>query len=279
MTRQTFSERIINDTSSRLEATLGAAEIGTWIWEMATDRVVADRNLATMFGMTEQEAAGAPLETYTRRIHAEDLPRVTAAIEEAAREGRRFDMEYRIRQPDGSLRWVAARGWVEQDKAGRPVRFPGVLIDITERKRALMALRESDERLRMAIDQTGLGTFDYDPKADVLEWSEGCRRIFGVPPGETVRYDTTFVRALHPDDRERTVAAVGEAIRPGGTGRYDIEYRVIDPGSGRQRWVAARGKTSFDDAGQPQHFIGTVLDITARKQSEEAALRCIFNVN
>ena len=106
------------------------------------------------------------------------------AIEQTIREpGRRLDTEYRIRQPDGSLRWVAARGSAERDSAGQPTRFPGVVIDITERKRALSAMRESDERLRMAIDQTGLGTFDYDPRTGVLEWSEGCRRIFGVSPG------------------------------------------------------------------------------------------------
>ena len=273
MTRQTLADQIIDDTRSRLEATLGAAEIGTWIWDVGPDHVTADHNLAAMFGVTAEEAAGAPLETYTRHIHEEDLPRVSAGIKEAAREGRRFDMEYRIRQRDGSVRWVAARGWAERDASGQPTRFPGVLIDITERKRALTALRESDERLRMAIDQTGLGTFDYDPNADELQWSEGCRRIFGVAPGEPVSYATTFVSALHPDDLARTQAAVAEALRPGGPGYYDVEYRVIGRNGGQERWVAARGKTTFDDAGQPQRFIGTVLDITVRKHSEEAAMR------
>ena len=273
VTRQVLTDRTVDDVRSRLEATLGAAEIGTWIWEVGPNRVTADRNLARMFNVSEADAAGGPLEAYTRHIHEEDLPRVQAAIDEAAREGRRFDTEYRVRQPDGGVRWVAGRGWIERDAAGRPVRFPGVLIDITERKRALIALRDSDERLRMAIDQTGLGTFDYDVPANQLTWSDGCRTIFGVAPGSPVTYEDTFARALHPDDRERTQAAVAEAVRPGGQGYYDIEYRVRPLDGAPERWVAARGKTTFDAAGQPERFIGTVLDITARKGAETAALR------
>ncbi len=272
VTRQVVSDQAFDEARSRLEITLGAAEIGTWIWEVGPDRVTADRNLARMFGVTPEEAAGGPLERYTCHIHEEDLPRVQAAIGEAASAGQRFETEYRIRQPDGSVRWVVGRGWVERDTAGKPTRFPGVLIDITERRNAQAALRESDERLRMAVDQTGLGTFDYDPKADVLQWSEGCRAIFGVGPDEPVSYETTFAQALHPEDRERTLAAIAEALRPGGAGRYEIEYRAVGLRNDRERWIAARGKTTFDDRGQPQRFVGTVLDITARKRAEEAAV-------
>ncbi len=273
VSRHVVSDEAILDVRSRLEATLGAAEIGTWIWEVGPDRVTADHNLARMFGVSPADAAGGPLEHYTRHIHEEDLPRVQAGIGEAAREGRRFEMEYRIRQPDGSIRWVAARGWAERDEAGNPTRFPGVLIDITDRRRAQTALRESDERLRMAIDQTGLGTFDYDPQTNVLQWSDGCRAIFGVAPDEPVSYETTFARALHPDDHDRTLAAIAEALRPGGEGHYEIEYRVVSALDGQERWVAARGRATFDEAGQPQRFVGTVLDITGRKRSEESALR------
>ncbi len=272
VTRQIASDQAIDDARSRLEITLGAAEIGTWIWEVGPDRVVADRNLARMFGVTPEEAAGGPLERYTRHIHEEDLPRVQAAIGTAASVGQRYETEYRIRQPDGAVRWVVGRGWVERDAAGKPTRFPGVLIDITERRHAQAAMRESDERLRMAVDQTGLGTFDYDPKTDVLQWSEGCRAIFGVGPDEPVSYQTTFAQALHPEDRERTLAAINEALQPGGAGRYEIEYRVVGLHNDRERWIAARGKTAFDDKGQPERFVGTVLDITARKRAEEAAV-------
>ena len=273
VTTLVLSNRAADDTRSRLEATLSAAEIGTWIWEMGPDRVTADQNLARIFGVDPADAAGGPVEHYTRHIHQEDLPRVQAGIEEAAREGRRFDMEYRIRQGDGSLRWVAARGWVEKDAAGQPTRFPGVVIDITERREAQAALRETDERMRAAIDLTGLGTFDYDPATHVLQWSDGCRQMFGVSPGESVSYETTFVRGLHPDDRERTSAAVEAALRPGGTGQYDIEYRTVSPLDGRERWVAARGRTLFDENSRAQRFVGTVLDITGRKRMEEAAVR------
>ncbi len=274
VTRQVLSDQAVTDARTRLEATLGAAEIGTWSWEIGPNRVTADRIVARLFNVSAAEAEGGPLEAFTHHIHEEDLPRVQALIAEVMHgTERRYDTEYRVRQPDGGMRWVVSRGWVELGAAGRPAVFSGVLIDITERRRAAAALRDSDERLRMAIEQTGLGTFDYDVPANQLTWSDGCRGMFGVPAGAPVSYEDTFRRALHPDDRVSTQAALDEAIRPGGRGYYDVEYRVRPLDGSPERWIAARGKTTCDEAGQPQRFIGTVLDITGRKRAETAAQR------
>ena len=124
----------------------------------------------------------------------------------------------------------------------------------------------------MAIESARLGTFDYDPRGGKLMWSNVCRTMFGVGADEEVSYGITFARILHPDDRERTLAAVAEALRPGGDGRYNVEYRVVTPGGG-ERWIAAAGRGFFDAENRPRRFIGTVLDITERKQAEQAAER------
>lgn len=142
----------LRDTQARLEATLNGGMVGTWIWEVQDDRVFADRNLARLFGVEPGQANGGAVADYTKKILDEDRPKVSAAIAQALADKTRYEMEYRVVSPDGLLRWVVARGHVECDEKGNPVRFPGVVIDITDRKRqeeenaALYAAIESASR-------------------------------------------------------------------------------------------------------------------------------------
>ncbi len=273
VTARVQADEEMTDARARLEATLGSADVGTWIWEVSTDRVTADRNVARLFGVSAEDAGGGPLEHYTRHIHEDDRERVAANIAAAAAGGRRFDMEYRLRQPDGSIRWVTARGWAEHDTNGAPSRFPGVVIDITERKNAEQALRESEDRLRLAVTAADLGTWDYDLNTLELTWSDACRAMFGVSPDKPITYEDTFLAALHPEDRERAANAVAEATRAGSTNRFDLEYRSVGLEDGVERWIAATGRAYADAEGQPARFIGTVIDITPRKRAEEAIIR------
>ena len=91
-----------------------------------------------------------------------------------------------------------------------------------------------------------------------------------VPPDAEVDYDV-FLAGLHEQDRDRTDAAVKEALLPDGPGGYDVEYRTVSP-DGRERWIAAKGKAFFA-GGEPIRFIGTVLDISGRKHAEAALAR------
>jgi PAS domain S-box-containing protein len=121
------------------------------------------------------------------------------------------------------------------------------------------------ERLRLAAEAAAIGTWDFDPITNTLEWDWRCRELFGLPPEAKITYDGSFLAALHPEDRARTEAAVREAIEHGRD--YDIEYRAIGIIDGVERWIAARGKPVRRD-GKTVRFIGTVMDIGARKQAQ-----------
>jgi PAS domain S-box-containing protein len=143
--------------------------------------------------------------------------------------------------------------------------------DVTERVRAQEALRTANERIRLAVESADVGLWDFDPVTGVLTWSDRCKAAFGLPAGAPVTYDI-FLERLHPEDRERTNAAVHAALDPRGTGEYRSEYRSVWP-DGTTRWIDARGRAFFDDVGplrRPVRFIGTVLDITRRMEAEEA---------
>lgn len=131
----------------------------------------------------------------------------------------------------------------------------------------LAELDESESRLRLATQAADIGTWDYDPIRDVLQWDDRCKALFGLPPEAAISYDGAFVAGLHPDDRAASVSAVSNALRPGGDGTYEIEYRTVGPIDGVERWLQAKGGAIFQD-GRAVRFIGTVIDITQRKSAE-----------
>jgi PAS domain S-box-containing protein len=151
------AEAALRDAKQRLEQTLAATEIATWTWDVRTDRVLADRNLARLFSVSPEDAEGGPIARYIHAIHPGDRARVEALIAAAMQsESGQYQTDYRLMQADGSIRWVTARGRAERDAAGQTLRFPGVVIDITERKQAEEKSRESEERFRSlfaAMDQ------------------------------------------------------------------------------------------------------------------------------
>ena len=146
-----------------------------------------------------------------------------------------------------------------------------------EQVKAEARLRASDERLRAATEAANVGAWDLDLKTGALRWDDRCKAMFGLPPDAEVTLEKTFYGALHPDDRERLETVIARALDPDVREATDTEYRAITP-DGVQRWIAVKGRATFEE-GQAVRFVGTVIDITGRKQAEgalatsEAALR------
>ncbi|HTG39165.1 PAS domain-containing protein [Sphingomonas sp.] len=152
VTDRASAERALEESEARLKLALEAAQgVGVWDWDVVNDRVTTDARFASLYG-AEHEAPerGAPLENFFAAIHTEDSPRVRDAIEQTLMTGASFAEEYRLVQPDGSIRWVAAQGRALRGENGAMVRFPGVTFDITTRKAAEEAARATAEELRAA---------------------------------------------------------------------------------------------------------------------------------
>lgn len=143
----------------QLETALEAGSIATWTYEPLTNQVYADKNLAQLFSVAPEDAHGGQFETYLRAIQFEDRERVSEEIT-AALKGNddNFESEYRIIQPDNSVRWVVARARIERDGTGSAIRMPGVIVDITERKLAEKSLTENAEGMRQSQKMEAIGT-------------------------------------------------------------------------------------------------------------------------
>jgi PAS domain S-box-containing protein len=165
-------------------------------------------------------------------------------------------------------RWLDTR--IYPTKAGIVV----FRADVTERKRqeTLAAerefkLRESEDLLRLATEAADIGTFDFYPQTGELRWSDRCKELFGLSPGAPATYET-YLAGVHPDDRHIVRDTVQAVLQPDSTGRFDIEYRTVGIEDGVERWVAEKGRVVLDANGRAERFIGTILDITERKNAE-----------
>lgn len=185
----------------------------------------------------------------------------------ALREGRECRVVLRNYRQDGTLFWNELYVSPVLDEGGNVTNFVGVQNDITERRRIEEVLRESENRLRIAAQSTGLGTWDYYPDTGELRWDERCKAMFGLSPDAEVDYGV-FLAGIHPDDRGWTEEVVQGALDPEGAGSYSVEYRTLGLEDGVERWIAAQGQAFFQD-GRPVRFIGTVVDVTKRKRAEE----------
>ncbi len=134
-------------------------------------------------------------------------------------------------------------------------------------------MRESEERFRMAVEATRLGTWEFLPPTGKMEWSDECRRIYDVPADMHIDFDF-FAEHIYPEDRPYAESEIKKALDPSGDGDYDIQYRIIRYSDKQPRWIRAQGKVFFNQD-IPERFIGTVLDITKEKIQQEQLIESI----
>jgi PAS domain S-box-containing protein len=195
-----------------------------------------------------------------RELRLDELPAQRAARGEHVQ-----DFEFNLVFDDGTVRDLLAYGTPLRDEQGQPRGAVHVLVDITQRKQAEEALRVSEERLRQAADLVSLLPYTWELPLGVLHWSTELKALWGLPPDAVIDHEV-FLAGVHPEDRAYVEDRVALSLEPAGKGLYEAEYRVIGA-DGVQRWIAARGRTTFVD-GNPIIHLGVALDITERKQAE-----------
>ncbi|GEM_PF-567433 len=272
ITERKQAEGALRESEQLSRYALDAAQLGSWRYEPASGLISFDSRSRTHFGFT---AGAVQLADIIARIHPADVGTVQKAIAvelDPANSTGQFAEEFRIILPSGDERWVSVQAHAHFEGEGperRPVQAVGTSEDITARKLAEEALRESEERLRLALGATGLGLFDLYPGTGRLVWTQLGSRDPALPSVEGLNYET-FLRLLHPKDRRRVDALVQKALRPESGGIFNTEFRTAPSNSRHDRWLAAWGRVLFDPEGHATRFIGVTLDITERKHADDA---------
>jgi diguanylate cyclase (GGDEF)-like protein/PAS domain S-box-containing protein len=203
--------------------------------------------------------------------HPDDNASIDADLKEAARSVSPMLMQFRIMLPNGAVKWVQITSTqVEQDDTGR-VRS-GIMIDITARKLAEIALRESEERWKLALESTGDGVWDWYVQDGREYYSKRFKEMYGYGDDKVWQETYDYYELVHPDDKAQLVEDQFAHFY-GETAAYSNEHRVRCK-DGSWKWILSRGMViSRDAAGQPLRMIGTHTDISQRKESQEQIWR------
>ena len=181
-------EKELVEARHRLEAALTAGDIATWTLDLVENRLFPDIHFAPLFGVAPEYATGGTLDVYLAVIHPDDQPLVVAAIESAVAEAKPYAAEYRVVLPDGTVRWLSARGTIEYAADGTPVSMPGVIVNITERIQREMRerfLADLTAQTRALLDPEeilyetakAVGEFTNAHRAQYIEIDEAADRI------------------------------------------------------------------------------------------------------
>jgi two-component system sensor histidine kinase VicK len=234
---------------------------GTIIW--------ANRAELDMLGYTSEEYLGQPIS----RFHADDHI-IGDILDRLAADETITNYPARLICKNGAVKDVLINSNVKREN-GEFIHTRCFTRDVSavieEEKRmvaVLVDLEQSEARLLMAMESTGLGTWDYNPLSGRLNWSEQCKKIYGLPLNEQVDFDN-FTKHIYPEDSAFVQREIRRAMEPEGDGHYDLTFRIIRFDDHSHRWIRAQGKVYRNVDGQAERFIGTVVDITERKLAEE----------
>ena len=290
------SEALVRENAQRAQLALAAgAIIGTWFWDLPTDRHTVDEAFARTVGLHPAPGhEGFGLEQVVATVHPDDKAALTTAIGEAIERGGAYAHQYRVRRADGRYRWIEANGRVDHAPDGTPLGFHGVLIDVedrraveVERDRTAAELRALNETLEQRVEARtrelhdardftrlalasvgGVGAWNYDVSSWRYHCSGAISDLYGLDAGQaSAGIDRqAFLRNVHPDDLPQLSASLSNELERGGD--FELQYRIRHP-DGRTRWLLSRGHTYVDGTGRPTRRLGVGIEVTRQRELEE----------
>jgi PAS domain S-box-containing protein len=273
--------QVFNDTASRLqdlyanlqqsEAFLAEAQrlskTGSFGWCVTTGEI---RWSEETFRIFQYDRSTKPtVELILRRVHPEDVPSVTQTIERASQDGKDFEHEFRLVMADGAVKHVHVVARAQGDESGE-LEFVGAVMDTTESKHVEKKLRRSEESLLEAQKLSHTGSWRHELASGMVTVSPEIYRIHDIRPDEDPSNTGFFFSKFHPEDRMRVVELFQKAEIE--KTDFQVDYRILLP-DGTIKYLHTTGHPILSASGELAEFVGTAMDVTERKQAEEALRR------
>ncbi len=238
-----------------------AGKVGTWEWDIATDRVTRSDESLRLYGI-EMDNGGDSLEGDLSLIHPDDKAEVASTIRKAVKKGSDFEVEFRIFRSDGKIRWIAERGRVYRDGYGKAIRVSGTSIDITERKNVVEALKESEARLRFMAESMPQKIFTAGPSGGIDYFNPQWMEYTGLPSQTIKKWG--WNKFVHPNDLDEMNRHWQHSIDTGKPFQFEHRLRRAD---GQYRWHISRAHVMRDDKGNIVTWVGSLTDIDDIKRT------------
>ena len=247
-------------SEARLREAETLSRLGSWHFDLRTGAGTWSDGTGLLYGMDPRQ----PLDLHSAlaAVHADDRPRIEAALSLLVENGASIAEEFRVVRPDGQVRWHRAQGSAITDDNGVVVALQGTSQDITETRLAQEALRDRERQLAEAQRAARLGCWELELSTGRLTWSKEMYQLWGWDHGQEVTLEA-FLATVHPDDRQRLLEAGDRLGETGEPGFVDFRATVAD---GRQRWFRGEAHMLFDEEGSRPGCSGRIRTSPSRSR-------------
>ena len=266
VTQRKVTEAALKEHKATLADALVAGQVMAFEWDAATRQTRRSDNAARILGDDGGGPIG-PSNEFLGRIHPDDRETFKSQICQLSPSHPSYALTFRFCCRDGRQVWLEETARAEFGDTGSLLRIKGLTRDITERRKAELALAERTVQLALASKAALVGSYAYDSDTEIMQVSEGYAALHGFPEGTTEIGRSECLASVHPDDIERVEQVRSEAFRARWC-EYSVEYRIIRT-SGEVRWVESRCFITYNGSGHPHRVVGVNIDIAERKRVEE----------
>ncbi len=257
----------LKDTIRRLQLATESAKLGVWDWDIINNKMIWDERMFELYGVTPERFTGN-VEVWKNGLHPDDAEQAIALCEAALRGEDKFDTEFRVLHPDGTVKLLKADGLVVRDNAGNTVRMIGLNRDITDERQAEEKIHEAVLRQEAAVKAGNVGLWDWDLKTNKIHYSEEWKSQIGYEDHEIGDNYDEWESRVHPDDLPDVLNKINNYINSK-TPNYQVEFRFRHK-DGSYRWIMSQASVICNEGGNPVRTMGTHVDITDRIEAERA---------